>query len=326
MNLVVFHVRDKKTGEEAFMSEAELSSELDPDRLEKVRPVFGTGEKRFLTMDGRHAVDLKFAQGLVSTREQLLRHYGVDSELVVLRSTALDVAVVILNAPLVTGLLIVLGLVAMYVEFSMPGTFIGGLIGGLCFALFFWSRFLGGTAGWLELILFLGGLVFLGMELFVIPGFGIAGISGVLMLGISLVMAGQSFAVPHTSQELNTSLAQVGIVAGSSLAFLIAAAIVSRYLGAIPVARSLMLEVPQPATASPPSKESAPVIPGFAAPGISLGQQGTADSPLRPAGKARFGNQYVDVVSDGTYVDRGQPVRVVEISGNRVVVREIQST
>ena len=69
------------------------------------------------------------------------------------------------------------------------------------------------------------------------------------MLGISLVMAGQSFAVPHTSQELNTSLAQVGIVAGSSLAFLIAAAIVSRYLGAIPVARSLMLEVPQPATA-----------------------------------------------------------------------------
>jgi len=81
-----------------------------------------------------------------------------------------DAAVTILNLPLITGLLFVIGLVALYVEFSAPGIGMGGLIAGLCFAIFFWSRFLGGTAGWLEVILFLAGVAFLAVELFVLPG------------------------------------------------------------------------------------------------------------------------------------------------------------
>ncbi len=57
---------------------------------------------------------------------------------------------------------------------------------------------------------------------------------------------------------------------------------------------------------------------------VGVGDWGVAESPLRPAGKAIFGDDYLDVVTDGSFVDKGKQVRVIEISGNRIVVREIE--
>jgi membrane-bound serine protease (ClpP class) len=143
----------------------------------------------------------------------------------------------------------------------------------------------------------------------------------------SVVMASQSFVIPHNSRELDTTLTQVGIVGGSGVMFVIAAMIFSRYLGAIPVVKSLMLEVPQQSALA----GDAPVGTGLLATSVlssvpvALGEHGIADSPLRPAGKARFGDRFIDVVSDGAFIDREKPVRVIEIAGNRVVVREAES-
>jgi membrane-bound serine protease (ClpP class) len=221
----------------------------------------------------------------------------------------------------------VIGLVALYIEFSFPGTFVGGLIAGLCFSIFFWSRFLGGTAGWLEVILFVAGLTFIGMELFVIPGFGITGITGILLLITSIIMASQTFLIPHNSRELNTTLTQVGILGGSGLLFLLAAAIVSRYLGVVPVFSALVLEFQGPINAeqagAPDAKSQLATASGFP---VKVGEEGVADSLLRPAGKARFGDHYIDVITNGGFVDRGQPVRIIEISGNRVVVRPMDTS
>ena len=326
MDLNVFHVRHKETGAETFLSEQELNSSEKPDQWEKLKPVFSSRKKHFLTVNGHEALELKLAQSLLSNRDELKQHYQLPTDFIVLRHTKVDSAVLILNAPIVTGLLIVIGLIALYVEFTLPGTFVGGLIAGLCFALFFWSRFLGGTAGWLELILFLAGISFLAMELFVIPGFGVAGISGILLVIGSVVMASQTFLIPHNGRELNVTLMQFGIVLTSALVFLVAASIFSRYVGAIPIARSLVLELPVAPTEGtvPRSNAEKRAVP-VSQPLVVIGEQGIADSPLRPAGKVRIGDRYLDVVSDGMFVDRGRPVRVVEISGHRIVVREIES-
>lgn len=326
MDLDVFLVRHKETGNELFLSDHEIAAGENPDQWEKIKPVFGSRDKHFLTVNGREAVDLKLAQSLVSDRQALKEHYQVSSEFIVLRHTSVDTAVMILNAPLITGLLIVIGLIALYVEFTLPGTFVGGLIAGLCFALFFWSRFLGGTSGWLELILFLAGISFLAMELFVIPGFGVAGISGILLVIASVVMASQTFLIPHNERELNVTLMQFGIVLSSGVVFLIGAAVFTRYVGALPVARSLMLEVPTEPMIHPTRKDE-PIekpSPSPTQPRVVLGDHGVADSPLRPAGKMRVGDQYLDVVSDGTFIDRGKAVRIVEMSGNRIVVRAVE--
>ncbi len=76
--------------------------------------------------------------------------------------------VYVLNRPFVTGLLLVIGLMCLYVEFSAPSG-IAATIAGLCFVLFFWSRVLGGTAGWLEVVLFLFGAVLVLVEIFLVP-------------------------------------------------------------------------------------------------------------------------------------------------------------
>jgi membrane-bound serine protease (ClpP class) len=108
--------------------------------------------------------------------------------------------------PWITLLLVVVGLLALYLEASAPGIGVGAIVAALCGALFFWSRFLGGTAVWLEVILFLAGLAFLAMELFVIPGLGLAGILGIVCLGASFVMAGQDFFWPSSQYEWNKVL------------------------------------------------------------------------------------------------------------------------
>jgi membrane-bound serine protease (ClpP class) len=327
MDFPVFRVRNKTTGAETFMSDAEIKSSAEPDQWEKLEQVFETRGKNFLTVNGTRAVQLQLSQGNVTTRAELKNRYKLTNDFIVLEHTGVDTAVLILNHPLITGLIFVIGLVALYIEFSFPGTFVGGSIAGLCFAVFFWSRFLGGTAGWLEVILFLAGLTFVAMELFVIPGFGITGITGVLLLIASVVMASQTFVVPHNSSQLNTTLTQVGIVGGSGVLFIVAAVFVSRYLGAIPVMKGLMLEV---AAASPSTEGNtgtgslaASALSGIA---VQIGDHGVTDSPLRPAGKARFGDRFVDVVSDGGFIDPDKPVRVIEVAGNRVVVREVEET
>ena len=95
---------------------------------------------------------------------------------------------------------------------------IGGLLSGLCFALFFWSRFLGGTAGWLEVILFLAGVIFVAMEFFVIPGFGLAGLSGLALVIASVLMASQHFILPANQLELSVTRGASGLRASPRIA------------------------------------------------------------------------------------------------------------
>jgi membrane-bound serine protease (ClpP class) len=335
MDLVVYRVRNTQSGKETFMSDAEIDASPDPGQWEKLRPVLESREKHFLTLNGKQAVDLQLAHALVDNREELQTHYGLRQALVELPHTRIDTIVLILNHPIITGLIFVIGLVALYVEFSMPGTFVGGLVAGLCFSIFFWSRFLGGTAGWLEVVLFVAGLAFIMMELFVIPGFGFSGVIGLLLVISSVIMASQAFFLPHNSRELNTTLTQMAVVGTSGFLFVLAAVACSRYLGAIPVMKGLMLEVPRSSPEPSPSDATAATVSANAnsaavptaagGNGLAIGSDGIADSALRPAGKVRFGNRYVDVVSDGGFVDRGRHVRVIEIAGNRVVVRVVES-
>ena len=125
-----------------------------------------------------------------------------------------DTTVFVLNMPLVTGLLFVVGLVALFIEFSAPGISIGGLLAILCFSLFFWGKFLGGTAGWLEVVLFLLGIIFLMLEVFLVPGFGVPGISGILLIVASLVMASQDFFMPTRPSEWKTTGNSLLVVLG----------------------------------------------------------------------------------------------------------------
>ena len=281
---------------------------------------------RFLTVSGQRAVELGLAQGHSSARQEIADELDIDlANTTVYRPTMIDYSIQFLNNPLVTGLIVLTGLIALWVELSAPGMGIGGLIAGLCALLFFWSHFLGGTAGWLEVTLFVAGVGFIATELFVIPGFGVAGIAGLLLMFTSVVLASQEFVIPATAMDWNKLFTSIIVTTLVGVSFLIAAFFITRNMGSLPMFKGIILDSDlgredlEPALAEGKAQAS----PTHA--GVSIGDWGVADSLLRPAGRVKINGRVVDVVSDGSFVDQGASIRVVKIHGNVITVTEVEA-
>jgi membrane-bound serine protease (ClpP class) len=240
--------------------------------------------------------------------------------------TWVDSLIFWLNTPAVTFMLLVIGIVCIYIELHMM-TGLLGIISAVCFAIFFWSRFLGGTAGWLEVILFLLGLGCLLMEIFVIPGFGVFGVSGILLILGSLLMASQTFGHIEPHADMRMLASSIVTLTASVIAVLVISMIMSRYLPRMPLFSSMILTPPglEEQAAEPrlrPELAGAPAS-ALEAWGSLVGEQGVTLSVLRPAGKAQIAGNYIDVVSEGPWIPAGSTVEVVSVSGNRVFVREV---
>jgi membrane-bound serine protease (ClpP class) len=282
-----------------------------------------SGPERFLTVNGQRAVELMLASSTAQSIDELGTELGVTGPWVIYELNLTDSVAYWLTRPLITALLIAVGLVALYMELTAPGIGIGGLIAGLCAMLFFWSRFLGGTSGWLEVILFLAGTAFLVMELFVLPGWGICGILGLVLMVLSIILAGQEFVIPATPAQWNQTITSTLVLLCSGCVVLIAATYITRRLGSVPIFNRLMLTAPASVSSSDASKADGKPGPTAHA-AVSVGDRGKAESLLRPAGRARFGHLSIDVVTDGQLIEPGQAIRVIEISGNRIVVTEVE--
>ena len=193
LDWVVYHVKHRVTNQETWMSEEEIQGQKEPGQWEKLSKVDESREEYFLTVSGKRAVELTLADFLCESREQLRKELHLADGWIVAKPNWVDQTIIILNTRFVTGLLFVIGIIALFVEFSAPGISVGGLTSGLCFTLFVVCRFLGGTAGWLEVMLFGLGILFLLLGIFVIPGFGVA--------GLLLALAPSSYVVIHKAQS-----------------------------------------------------------------------------------------------------------------------------
>ncbi len=322
-DMVVFPATHKTSGQTRYFSDKEWESFEDSDNWQRGKPIREAGEEMFFTANGRRAAELGIADVTVESRLELAEVLGVKTPIPVKERTWVDTLVFILNSGFVTFLLLVIGMVALVIELGAPGLGIGGLTSLLCFGLFFWSRFLGGTAGWLEVTLFAIGLAFIAAEMFVIPGFGVAGISGIVLTLGSLVMASRRFLVPTSGEDLTSLGIDVLTVVGAFAGFIVAILFLANYIGEIPGLSRLTLK-PQLAVEAGAAVDTA--IPDAMLPGwqqINIGDVGTAVSPLRPSGKMQFGDLMVDVVTEGDFVETGCDVKVIGKQGARVIVRQV---
>lgn len=323
-DMVVFEGTHKKSGDVRYFSNKEWESFKDSDQWNKGKPIREAGKEMFFTVNGARAVELGMANQTIDNRDQLAETLGVREPIRVIERTWIDTMVYLLNSGFVTFLLIAIGLIALTLEVSAPGIGVGGLVSVLCFSLFFWSRFLGGTSGWLEVTLFLVGLVFIFAELFVIPGFGVAGIGGISLVLGSLVMASRRVMIPENSEELTSLGYDILTVMGAFAGFIVALMLLSNYIGDIPGLSRLTLKPPvafQGATGEPINASSAELLPGWQR--IEVGDVGEAISSLRPSGKIQVGDFIVDVVTEGDFVESGSEVKVIGKQGSRVVVRPV---
>jgi membrane-bound serine protease (ClpP class) len=316
-SLKVFRARNLKTGKETYISERELKA--NPDEWKSGEAVSESGDGRFLALTGDKAFEYGLANALVRDRQELAERFRLsERDLTILEPTAVDIAVEYLNWWLITGVLLIVGLTGLYVEAMAPGHGVGAAIAVTCFLLLFWSHFLGGTAGWLAVLLFVGGLGCISVELFILPGTILPGLAGAALILVSLVMACQGFLIPETTSQLQTLAGTLGMVVSSCGIFVAAAVVLTRRMDSLPLLNRLTLAPPE----EPSPADRLPTGQGERRP--EIGDLGVAHTPLRPGGKGRFGEQTIDVLANGDFLDRGTPIRVVRVSGNQLLVEAVE--
>lgn len=288
-----------------------------PDALDWRRDGQPLGEPgKPLLLSGNKAAELGLARDVVENFAEFKALYGLEDDPTLVERGWADVLVDALNSPSVAWFLLVVGAVALYIELQTPGVGLGGLVSAVCFVLFFWSAFLGGTAGWLEVLLFVVGVICLLLEVFVFPGFGVFGVGGALLVLVSLILASQTFVLPQNEYQMEKLRDTLLVIAGAGAATLLVVALVRKYLPHTPMLSRMLLAPPTHEELQSLSQREA-----LAQLSHLLGAVGSAVTPLVPGGKVRFGDELVDVVTEGDFIEPGQDVQVIEVRGNRVVVR-----
>ena len=314
--LVVARYRNP-AGQVRLLCDAEREALADSDSWTEV-DAFPTRELR-----AELAEQYFVARYVVEDFAQLCDYYQLDETPQLLKPTMtdrwLDDFASFLASPFISFWLVFGAAMFLFAELSQPGLGVPGFIGGLCLVLFFWSQFLDGNVQMLEILLFVCGVICLLIEIFLVPGMGIFGVGGAVMLVISLILASQSFLWPQTPEEMRQMPYSVLTVFGGFLGLGVALFIFRNFLDRLPFLNRLML-APPAQTTDPDVQSQRESVADFS---HLAGQSGTAVTPLVPSGKARIGERVVDVLTDGRPVERGALVRVRDVRGNRIVVEEI---
>lgn len=215
----------------------------------------------------------------------------------------------VLTHPLVTPLLLSLGFLGLIMEIKTPTFGLAGITGLLALGAFFGSHFIVGLAGWEHVILLAVGVVLLGLEAFLVPGFGFFGIAGIVAMLASIYLS----LIGHLPTGADYSQA-AAVLSTSMILFLVGAWALTRTLpssGRFLRSGILLGE----ATARTTGYLSNPVRAEL------LGKRGVAVTDLRPAGTGQFGEERVDIVAEGEWIPSGTAVEITRSEGYRHVVR-----
>ncbi|GHT11050.1 nodulation protein NfeD [Planctomycetales bacterium] len=219
-----------------------------------------------------------------------------------------DKVILVLSSPEMSIIYLLLAWMGITIEAKTPGVGIGAFVAVVAVVLFFWTSILSGTAGYLEILLFLTGIGCLLFELFVLPGFGIFGIGGVAAILASFVLASQTFVIPQNSYQF----AQLQ----HTLLILVAGG-----CGLFGLGYYLTKSLDKYTKIT--DAEQIQQTEKLADYDYLTGERGMTVTPLVPAGKIVIGDREYDVVSDGMLIDEGEPVEVVSVVGYKITVRAV---
>jgi membrane-bound serine protease (ClpP class) len=253
------------------------------------------------------------SSGTVESLDALLHQLGyAGAQRIEIKPTGTEKLGLWINT--VAPLLLIIGIVGLYIEFKTPGFGLPGIVGIAAFAIYFLGGYVAGlsAAGWV--IVFVVGLILVMVELFVFPGTYVAGIAGALLMLVALVMGMVDVypgapALPTMPQlQLPLRDLSVAILVSFGLALVLA-----RFLPKTSLFHQLVSKTASGVTS---------VAALEAQQAARVGRTGVTVSPLCPGGKARFGDELLDVITRGEMVERGRPVKIIGHSGPNDVVEE----
>jgi membrane-bound serine protease (ClpP class) len=251
------------------------------------------------------------SKGTFESMDALIKHLGLaDAKRVEVQPTGAEKVATFLEK--ISPLLLIVGIIGVYIELKTPGFGLPGIVGLTAFTIYFLGGYIAGLSGIEWLAIFIIGLALLFLELLVFPGTLALGIAGACLMLVSLIMAlvdvYPGMPTMPTLPQLRLPLQTLGIAAvGSAVAVLALA----RVLPETPIFRRLV---------STTSSGELSTVAAEVARSSRLGQVGVAISQLRPGGKAQFGDDIIDVITQGELLAKGTAVRVIRHSGPEAVV------
>jgi membrane-bound serine protease (ClpP class) len=218
----------------------------------------------------------------------------------------------------IATVLMVIGFACIYWEIKTPGLIFPAVIGVICLALVFAGQYMVGLANYTELLLIALGVVLLGLEMFVIPGFGIAGISGIFFIALGILLSLQDFVIPKPDMPWQKDILENNLlfVSGSMIG---AVGVIATFfififprIGHVFSGPYLSMDLKDSRVSSNMSID------------VSIGDEGVVEKPLRPSGIILVHNKTFDAVADGEFFEKGETVVISEIRNNTIVVSRRQ--
>ncbi len=258
---------------------------------------------KILSLTDSQAIEVGYADVVAADRAAVLKHYALqDSPIVEVQSGWPERIAGWLSDPMVKSALVGIIFLAVMTEIKTAGTGVAALFGVVATALFFGTQWITGVATWVEVLLFLAGLILLAIEFFV-PGFGFFGIAGLASILLSLFMT------------LGGGIGALNIMATGTVAAVAVFLLLLRYLPSSGLWNRLVLKNELKTEQGYTASDNLTRL---------IGLEGVVLTLLRPAGTVRIGEQVFDVVSEGRFVEPGARVKVLGVNGNRIVVRAIE--
>lgn len=305
-------LREAKDDEEAPPESPAVDRSAIPKTAKLISPA---GE--LVTLTANDATDFGLCPKVVRSLDEVLTQYDLEGKPIYeVIPTWSEALFGFLTNPLIVSLLLLAGVGGIYFEVRTPGFGLPGIVAVVALGLFFGAQYTVGLAEWLDILLVLVGVGLIGLEIFVLPGFGIAGVAGGFCMVAGFYLAMTRVVIPQYDWEF-ARLADAGqTVAVTAVLFTVVAILSWRYLPRTRFFRMLVLEHEELAesgyTVQTEQEESA------------VGMRGVTTSMLRPAGRGRFEGKNYDLVTRGEFIAKGRPVRIIQAEGNRYVVVECE--
>jgi membrane-bound serine protease (ClpP class) len=278
-----------------------------------IEGIIDTG--KVLTFTTEEAIQWGYCEGKAESVKELIESLGFDNyKIVEFKPTAMDKVIGFLTNPMISGLLIMLVVGGLYFELQTPGIGFPLGIAVLGAILYFAPLYIEGLAENYEIIIFIIGLALIAIEIFAIPGFGVAGISGIILVLIGLTVAMIDNDIfrdvrPFSWIEI---VRPMMVVAVSLFSGIILSIVLSRRLIASPTFPGLALN-------SSLTQEEGYI-------GIDkhqkdmLGKTGVALTVLRPSGRVQIDEEIFDAISEDGFIDKGEGVKVIKDEAGQVYV------
>ncbi|MBC7221520.1 nodulation protein NfeD [Candidatus Bipolaricaulota bacterium] len=269
---------------------------------------------KLLTLTAKTAAEWGYSEGEAGTLAEVLALAGLAGAVVrAFDYRWTDWLVNALTNPWVASLLIAVGALGLLIEMFTPGFGVPGTLGLASLALFFWSHYLAGLAGWESFVFFLAGIIAIFLEVFVFTAtdFGLAGIVGLILIGLGFYTA-MTGPLTHPDEALRA----IGAVA---LALVVSLLGFAAFLTWVPKSRLrlggvVLKSAIEERAVGRPAPASSPYV----------GKRGNTLTDLHPVGKAEFEGEQLDVVAEEGFIPKGSVVEIVRDEGYRKVVRQVK--